>query len=110
MFPCLKPSPNANYYGPWQIRSRQLHGRNPSSKQCKIPSELQAFIYSKLERARKRSAKTKDNGDHVVPPKVRQTSFKNHVCLLCEKKDPISELRHAMTMELGARLIECARN
>ena len=36
-------------------------------------------------------------------------SIENQVCFLCEKKDPLQDLRHAMTMQLDKRLNECAR-
>jgi hypothetical protein len=36
--------------------------------------------------------------------------MEGHVCFLCEKENPISELWQAMTMQLDKRLNECARN
>ena len=70
-----------------------------------------SFSNSKLERARKRSAATNISDDaHSVPTKKRRGSLEDKVCFLCEKEAPISELRHAMTMDLDKRLNECARN
>ena len=36
--------------------------------------------------------------------------MEGHVCFLCEKHNPTSELRQAMTMQLDKRLNECALN
>ena len=37
-------------------------------------------------------------------------SIEVQLCFLCEKMEPTSELRQAMTMQLNQRLNECARN
>jgi hypothetical protein len=65
------------------------------------------FSNSKLARARQRlstSAPLK-----VVPEKCRRLSIENEVCFLCEIKEPLQDLRQAMTMALDKRLNECAR-
>lgn len=65
------------------------------------------FSNSKLERATKRSAGPSKTLE--VPEKKRRLSLESQVCFLCEKKDPVNDLRHVMTMELDKRLNECAR-
>jgi hypothetical protein len=67
------------------------------------------FNNTNLERERKRAASSKISS-HDVQSKVRRTSIEGHVCFLCEKENPTSELRQAMTMQLDKRLNECARN
>ncbi|CAC5383957.1 unnamed protein product [Mytilus coruscus] len=64
---------------------------------------------TKLDRARKRSAIS------VISPddrqrKIRRTSIECRVCFLCNKENPTSELRQAMTKQLDKRLNECAQN
>ena len=61
------------------------------------------------ERAMKGATSSKISSDDRQS-KVRRTSMTGHVCFLCEKENPTSELRQAMTMQLDKRLNECARN
>lgn len=67
------------------------------------------FNNSKLERATKRAAEIQNSPDETRT-KMRRTSMEMEQCFLCEKKEPTSELRQAMTMQLNERLNECARN
>jgi hypothetical protein len=55
-----------------------------------------------LERARKRATSSKISSDDRQS-KVRRTSMAGHVCFLCDKENPTSELRQAMTMQLDKR-------
>ena len=67
------------------------------------------FDNSKLERARKRAAEIQ-NDPGEGQSKLRRTSIEVQQCFLCEKKEPVSEVRQAMTMQLNERLNECACN
>lgn len=67
------------------------------------------FNNSKLQRATKRAAEIQNSPDETCT-KMRRTSMEMEKCFLCEKKEPTSELRQAMTMQLNERLNECARN
>ena len=67
------------------------------------------FSNCKLERATKRAAEIQsDPGEGHA--KIRRASIEVQLCFLCEKMEPTSELRQAMTMQLNERLNECARN
>ncbi len=66
------------------------------------------FSNCKLERATKRAAGIQN--DPVGHSKMRRTSIEVQQCFLCEKMEPTSELRQAMTMQLNQRLNECAPN
>ena len=73
------------------------------------PNCRQMFSNCKLERARKRAAQIQnDSGEGHS--KKRRTTFEVQKCFLCEKIEPQSELRQAMTMQLNERLNECAHN
>lgn len=67
------------------------------------------FSNSKLERAEKRPA-DKQNDISERQSKVRRTTLMPQHCFLCDKVEPASELRQAMTMQLNDRLNECAHN
>ena len=67
------------------------------------------FNNSKLERAAKRAVEIQ-NSLHETRTKMRRTSMEIEQCFLCEKREPSSELRQAMTMQLNERLNECAHN
>lgn len=67
------------------------------------------FNNCKLERATKRATEIQNNPGESRA-KVRRSSMEMQHCFLCEKKEPTSELRQAMTMQLNERLNECARN
>ena len=41
---------------------------------------------------------------------MHRTTLEVQQCFLCEKMEPVSKLRQAMTMQLNDRLNECARN
>ena len=64
---------------------------------------------TKLQRAQKRKASS-DSPTDGSRLKVRRASLDCQQCFLCEKQEPKSELRKAMTMELDQKLNECARN
>ena len=66
------------------------------------------FSNSKLERASKRVARSSRKSE--IREKSRRLSIDTQMCFLCEKKDPLQDLRQAMTMQLDKRLNECARN
>ena len=73
------------------------------------PNCRQMFSNCKLERARKRAAQIQnDSGEGHS--KKRRTTFEVQKCFLCEKIEPQSELRQAMTVQLNERLNECAHN
>ena len=42
--------------------------------------------------------------------KIKRRSIELRHCFLCEKMEPVSEIRHAMTENLNKRLNECAHN
>ena len=66
------------------------------------------FSNCKLERATKRAAEIQsDPGEGHAK---MGASIEVQLCFLCEKMEPTSELRQAMTMQLNQRLNECARN
>ena len=67
------------------------------------------FDSYKLERATKRAAEIQ-NDPGEGHSKMRRTSMEVQRCFLCEKIQPKSKLRQAMTMQLNERLNECARN
>lgn len=68
------------------------------------------FNNTKLERAKKRASTEESTTDERVC-KMRRASHEigRSECFLCEKEAPPSALRQAMTMQLNARLNECAR-
>lgn len=67
------------------------------------------FNNYKLERANKRSS-TIQSDPGEGPSKMRRTSLEVKKCFLCEKLEPVAELRQAMTMQLNERINECAKN
>ncbi|KAL0198142.1 hypothetical protein M9458_006682, partial [Cirrhinus mrigala] len=67
------------------------------------------FSNYKLKRATKRAAETQ-NDPGEGHQKIRRASTEVQQCFLCEKMEPTSEMRQAMTMQLNERLNECARN
>ncbi len=68
----------------------------------------QMFSNCKLERATKRAAGIQN--DPVGHSKMQRTSIEVQQRFFCEKMEPTSELRQAMTMQLNQRLNECAPN
>ena len=67
------------------------------------------FSNSKLDHARKRAADIQ-NDPGEGHSKMHRTTLEVQQCFLCEKMEPVSKLRQAMTMQLNDRLNECARN
>ena len=67
------------------------------------------FSNYKLERAAKRAAEIQNSPDESHS-KLRRTSMEMQKCFLCEKVEPESELRQAITMHLNERPKEYARN
>ena len=68
------------------------------------------FSSTRLEGARKRSAKCTTESESST--KVRRCSgdIKQHFCFLCGQPSSPSELRQAMTMNLNMRLNECTKH
>ena len=69
----------------------------------------QMFSNCKLERATKRAAEIQ-NDPGEGHSKMRRTIIKVQLCFLCEKMEPTSELRQAMTMQLNEKLNNCTCN
>lgn len=67
------------------------------------------FDSYKLERATKTAAEIQNDPGEGYS-KMRRTSMEVQRCFLCEKIQPKSKLRQAMTMQLNERLNECAHN
>ena len=70
----------------------------------------QLFNNSKLERAKKRQSETDVQNIEDENKKIKRRSIELQHCFLCEKMEPVSEIRHAMTENINKRLNECAHN
>lgn len=70
------------------------------------------FNNTKLERARKRKAAAQSTESGEGRSKQRRTSREGREseCFICEKEEPATEMRKAMTMKLNERVHDCARN